>query len=157
MGLSDVVIISITLVNLVCMLIAAYFGYRGYKLKKEFNNKPKEKPVVIEPVVRPDGGIKIYTDTHDNTVVGYIQDNKIEYVLYTNKGNEIASFTMHNGTMMGGMRGFFNEHVLAAIHHRVTMLNEKVPCSQNRLALKGIEEALQYLEARTKVRQTSKE
>lgn len=148
-----VVSIALTLVNLILIVglsIGLYLAIRdNKKLKKEIH---EELPIELEQTTPDYGDTLIYKDTHDNKVYANIYDQVIEYVLVSNTGQVVGTITMHNGPMSGGLRGFFNEHVLASVKHRIGMLNEKVPCSQNRLALKLIEESLQYLEARTKLR-----
>jgi hypothetical protein len=51
-----------------------------------------------------------------------------------------------------GHNGTTNEAVLAAVTHRLKYLNGKFPCRENALAITKLEEALMWLEARTKNR-----
>jgi hypothetical protein len=51
-----------------------------------------------------------------------------------------------------GRNGTTNECVLAAVVHRLKFLNGKFPCRENALAITKLEEALMWLEARTKNR-----
>ena len=51
-----------------------------------------------------------------------------------------------------GVNGVTNEALLAIVIHRTKYLNTKFPCRENSLAITKIEEALHWLEARTKDR-----
>lgn len=50
------------------------------------------------------------------------------------------------------VNGITNEALLAVLAHRIKYLNDKHPCRENAIAITKVEEALHWLEARTKDR-----
>lgn len=48
-----------------------------------------------------------------------------------------------------GVNGLTNEAVIAVVIHRLGVLNEKLPCEQNELAIGNLRTALAVLESRT--------
>ena len=52
-----------------------------------------------------------------------------------------------------GVSGATNETVIAAVIHRLEILNAKFPCKENEDALISLKDALQALESRTRNRQ----
>ena len=51
-----------------------------------------------------------------------------------------------------GTNGATNEAILAIVKHRIGVLNARFPCRENSLAITKIEEAIHWLEARTRAR-----
>jgi len=51
-----------------------------------------------------------------------------------------------------GVNGVTNEALLALVAHRLLHLNGKFPCRENALAITKVQEALHWLEARTRDR-----
>jgi len=52
-----------------------------------------------------------------------------------------------------GVNGLTTEALLAALIHRTNVLNQRFPCRENSLAITNMEQALMWLEKRTKDRQ----
>jgi hypothetical protein len=52
-----------------------------------------------------------------------------------------------------GVNGATNETVIAAVIHRLEILNAKFPCAENEQAITSLKDALQALESRTRNRQ----
>jgi hypothetical protein len=56
------------------------------------------------------------------------------------------------GVADNGVNGITNEALLAVVIDRINFLNAKFPCRENALAVTKVQEALHWLEARTKAR-----
>lgn len=68
-------------------------------------------------------------------------------------GTQQTELSFQLGTVPeAGNNGTTNEAVLSAVLHRLKFLNVKFPCRENALAITKIEEAVMWLDTRTKNR-----
>lgn len=97
--------------------------------------------------------MKIYEDNNGcavNAKTGASVDGHQYEITFSDKSC-LVSF--QNGPVSeSGLNGIQNEHLLAIMVHRLKFLNEKFPCRENSIAITKIEEALMWLDARTKNR-----
>lgn len=69
-------------------------------------------------------------------------------------GTKVGELHFQDGMISEhGVNGTTNEVVISAVIYRIRSLNELAPCRENSLAITKLEEALHWLDARTKDRQ----
>lgn len=76
-------------------------------------------------------------------------------VVFDRNRSSTEAMTLHfqEGVVsQNGINGLTTEALLAICHHRITKLNEAVPCLENEQALVCIKDALRALETRTRSR-----
>lgn len=90
-------------------------------------------------------------------VVSYDPETEVAKIVYWDEsGSALVSeaFQFQHGPVGdNGYNGVQNEDVLKILITRLRALNAKFPCRENSLAITKIEEALMWLERRTKLRQ----
>lgn len=94
----------------------------------------------------------IYSD--HNGVKVYKMDDTGVYSVSDSNGAGLAKFSFQSGTVKDfGINGITNESLLAIVANRIRALNSgQFSCRENSIALTKVEEALLWLEARTKDR-----
>lgn len=96
-------------------------------------------------------GVNVEAELHGNDgtdVEGH------DYLISTASGiGDIAIIKFQNGPVQeNGVNGMTSEALLAILVHRTNYLNGEFPCRENSIAITKMEEALHWLEARTKDR-----
>lgn len=101
--------------------------------------------------------MRIHTD-HNGVAVNAIsatQDGRdVEGHLYQVLSGSVTHELLfqHGPVKEVGVNGLTNEALLAVVVHRLQFLNKQFPCRENSLAITKLEEAMHWLEARTRDR-----
>lgn len=88
----------------------------------------------------------ISTDSDGTDVEGHL------YQVQVGARHEYLEF-QRGAVKENGVNGLTNEALLAVLIHRVNVLNKRFPCRENALAITNMEQALMWLEKRTRDRQ----
>ena len=101
--------------------------------------------------------MRIYTDSNGvaaNAIFRNSEGHDVEGHAYQLlHGLTYTNLNFQNGGVKeAGVNGLTNEALLAVLVHRIGFLNKRFPCRENSLAITKLEEALHWLEARTKAR-----
>lgn len=98
-------------------------------------------------------------ESHDGSVYVSAISNKNGaavngHVYYLTSGPVHQELNFQLGPVLeAGFNGTTTESVLAVVLHRLRVMNAAVPCRENALAITKLEEAVMWLEARTKNRE----
>lgn len=102
--------------------------------------------------------LPIYKDNNGTEVTAAQGDNLGHHYEVFNQGlmkvEALLRIEFQNGPVKEvGVNGVQNEHLLAVLIHRTTILNERFPCDENMLAIRHMKLATNALQARTANRQ----
>lgn len=98
--------------------------------------------------------MRIYTNENGDSYVNAISmvgDTDVDGHLYVIvSGTDQQELRFQRGPIgEAGVNGCQNEQIMAAIVHRLGVLNKRFPCRENSIAITHLETALLWLEKRT--------
>jgi hypothetical protein len=102
--------------------------------------------------------MRIYTSTDGGSYVNAISsshgtnvDGHLYQIVSGTKQQEL--FFQLGPVKEAGVNGCQNEQIIEVLLHRLSVLDQAFPCSENRLAIANLQSALGWLDARTRERQ----
>jgi hypothetical protein len=94
----------------------------------------------------------IYKDSNKVTAI-FAKNNTYKVLLGDFEVDKIQGIKFQDGPVPeNGVNGLTNEVLLAIIAHRIDQLNKEIPCRENSIAITKVQEALFWLEERTRNR-----
>jgi hypothetical protein len=100
--------------------------------------------------------MRIYTSEDGGSYVNSISklaDSDINvdgHYYQVTSGNDLQELRFQLGPVKeNGVNGCQNEQIIAALVHRLGVLNKRFPCRENALAITKLEEAMLWLQKRT--------
>jgi len=113
-----------------------------------------EDPTLAHAPIPPAEEV-IYTDHNGIQVIAATDGDMLAHrYAIGNRDVGFQAFDFQRGPIKEvGINGVQNEHLLAVLIHRTTILNARFPCDENLLAIRHMKQAINALQARTANRQ----